>query len=126
MSRNRIVIILNMSSYLGLDLIEFDTKVALREWLDSNHNNSLGIWIRMFKVGSNRRSISFEDLLDQGLCFGWSESLRHKGDAISYYQKFTPRKTKGTTSKRNLVHARELVQNGEMTEAGLIALGFKQ
>lgn len=83
-----------MSSYLGLDLIEFDTKVALREWLDSNHNNSLGIWIRMFKVGSNRRSISFEDLLDQGLCFGWSESLRHKGDAISYYQNLHHEKLK--------------------------------
>ncbi len=114
-----------MNEYLGLPLVEFDTKNALRKWLGTNHSTSSGIWVRVFKVGSNHTSVSFEDLLDQGLCFGWSESLRHKGDDISYYQKFTQRRTKGTTSKRNLDHAQMLIETGEMTEPGLIALGLK-
>lgn len=114
-----------MNEYLGLSLFEFNTKIALREWLEANYSTSSGIWVRVFKVGSGHPSVSFVDLLDQGLCFGWSESLRHKGDDVSYYQKFTPRKTKGTTSKRNLDHARALIKTGEMTESGLFALGLK-
>lgn len=111
--------------YLGLPLFEFDKKSALRKWLKTNHSISSGIWVRVFKVGSGHTSVSFVDLLDQGLCFGWSESLRHKGDDISYYQKFTPRRTKGTTSKRNLDHAQILIETGEMTESGLAALDLK-
>jgi len=72
--------------------------------------------VRVFKLGGSTDSVSFGDLLDQGLCFGWRESLRHKGDDFSYYQKFTPRKTKETTSKRNLADAKLLIKNGEMTE----------
>lgn len=116
----------NMNEYLGLPIVEFETKAQLRDWLHVNHTTSSGIWVRVFKVGSNKVSASFEDLLDQGLCFGWSESLRHKGNDISYYQRFTPRKTKGTTSKRNLDHAQLLIESKEMTESGLVALGLKK
>ncbi len=116
---------MNMKKYLGLPLVEFETKALLREWLVTNHAVSPGIWIRIFKVASGRVSVSFEDLLDQGLCFGWSESLRHKGDSLSYYQKFIPRKTKGTTSKRNIDHAHALIKKGAMTKAGLDALNIK-
>jgi len=113
-----------MSTYLSLPLEEFSSKHELRKWLLKNHTISKGIWVRVFKTKSNLYSVAFEDLLDQGLCFGWSESLRHKCDDISYYQKFTPRKTKGITSRRNLDHAHILMTKGEMTQSGLIALGL--
>jgi uncharacterized protein YdeI (YjbR/CyaY-like superfamily) len=68
--------------------------------------------------------VSFEDVLDEGLCFGWSESKRLKGDTDSYLQKFTPRKTKGTTSERNRRHVEQLIKEGRMTKAGLAALAL--
>lgn len=113
-----------MKTYLDLPLLEFTDKKSLRAWLIANHTSSAGIWVRMYKVKSGVQSVSFEEVLDQGLCFGWSESLRHPYDEVSYLQKFTPRKTRGTTSKRNLEHAEKLRASGEMTAAGLRALGL--
>jgi uncharacterized protein YdeI (YjbR/CyaY-like superfamily) len=48
--------------------------------------------------------------------------MRRKGDEHSYLQRFTPRRKKGTTSKRNLEHIEHLIKEGKMTPAGLKAL----
>jgi len=74
--------------------------------------------VRLYKKSSPVLSVSFEDLLAEGLCFGWSESQRLKGDEHSYLQKFTPRKSKGTTSERNKRLVQKLESAGLMTEAG--------
>ncbi|HJP96579.1 MAG TPA: hypothetical protein VJ843_04375 [Candidatus Saccharimonadales bacterium] len=81
--------------------------------------------MRLYKVRSGIQSVTFEEVLDEGLCFGWSENKRLPYDEQSYLQRFTPRKTKGTASPRNKEHARKLVQQGLMTPAGLAALGYR-
>ena len=68
-------------------------------------------------------SVTFSDLLDEGLCFGWSESKRRKGEDGFYLQQFTPRKTVGTQSRRNRTRVKQLIKEGRMTKAGLKALG---
>jgi uncharacterized protein YdeI (YjbR/CyaY-like superfamily) len=88
----------------GLPVFSFPKREDLRAWLETEHNSSQGIWVQLFKKSSGIPSISFGELLDEGLCFGWSESLRHKHDNYSYLQKFTPRKRAGTTSERNKAH----------------------
>lgn len=105
-----------------LPILSFTDVSALRRWLEINHAISNGIYVRIYKMQSGTPSVSFEDVLDEGLCFGWSESTRLKGDDVSYLQKFTPRKTKGTTSERNQRRAAVLIAAGRMTPAGLEAL----
>ncbi len=107
-----------------LPVMEFKNGVDLREWLTKNHSTSPGIWIRVFNKQSGEESVTFEELLDEGLCFGWSESMRRGYDEISYLQRFTPRKTRGTTSKRNLDRVKILLAANRMTKAGLLALGI--
>jgi uncharacterized protein YdeI (YjbR/CyaY-like superfamily) len=106
-------------------ILEFATVAELRRWLEHNHASSHGIFVRIYKMGSGVPSVHFEDVLDEGLCFGWSESKRLKGDAISYLQQFAPRKTHETTSARNRRHVERLIQDGRMTPAGLKALGLQ-
>jgi uncharacterized protein YdeI (YjbR/CyaY-like superfamily) len=67
--------------------------------------------------------VTFEEILDGGLCFGWSENKRLPYDEASYLQRFNPRATKGTASTHNITHARQLIKDGLMTKAGLDALG---
>jgi uncharacterized protein YdeI (YjbR/CyaY-like superfamily) len=105
-----------------LPILEFPSSDDLRVWLEQNHEISDGIWIRIYKTTSGVASVTFEEVLDQGLCFGWSESMRRKGDEHSYLQRFTPRCKKGTTSKRNQEHIERLIKEGKMTSAGLKAL----
>ncbi len=69
-------------------------------------------------------SVRFEDVLDEGPCYGWSESKRIKGDRDSYVQQYGPRKTRGTNSERNRRHVERLVREGRMTPAGLAALRY--
>lgn len=109
-----------------LPVLEFQSADDLRSWLENNHQTSSGIWIRIYKKHSGVKSVAFEEVLDEGLCFGWSESMRRKGDDKSYLQRFTPRRKIGTVSKRNLEHAERLIKEGKMTPAGLKALGIEQ
>ena len=101
-----------------LEIVSFETREALREWLIQVNDSSPGVWVRLAKVGSGIPSVTFRDLLEEGLCFGWSESTRHRGDDASYLQKFAPRRTRGTDSERNRRLVAELREAGLMTPAG--------
>jgi uncharacterized protein YdeI (YjbR/CyaY-like superfamily) len=107
-----------------LPIVAFETRATLRAWLEENHASSDGILVRIFKKGTGLPTVTFEDVLDEGLCFGWSESTRLPLDEVSYLQRFSPRRGVGTTSARNLDHARALIAEGLMTEAGLRSLGL--
>jgi uncharacterized protein YdeI (YjbR/CyaY-like superfamily) len=108
----------------ALPALEFTNAHELRTWLEKYHNDSSGIWIRIFKKNYGMPSVTFEEVLDEGLCFGWSESMRRSYDKASYLQKFTPRKSSGTKSTRNLARAKALIEQGKMRPAGLKALGI--
>jgi len=109
-----------------LPVLSFESAGSLNEWLAKNHKESAGIWVRIYRKNSGIPSVTFEEVLDEGLCFGWSESTRQRGDADSYLQTFTPRRTKGTVSERNMKHARRLIGEGRLTPAGLRALGLQE
>lgn len=110
----------------ALPVMRFENRATLRRWLEAHHTDSKGILVRIYKKHSGMVSVSFAEVLDEGLCFGWSESVRRKGDEGSYLQRFTPRRAKGTTSARNRHHAARLIEEGRMTPAGLAALGWDQ
>ena len=107
---------------LDLPVMSFEDGSTLRAWLAENHDQSSGLWVRIFNSHAGVSSVSFEDLLEQGLCFGWSESKRVRGDETFYLQRFTPRRHPGTTSDRNRKLARRLLAEGKMTQSGLKAL----
>ena len=105
-------------------VITFTDESALRGWLEVNHDTSPGLWVRIFKRDSDVPSVTFQEVLEQGLCFGWSESKRMRGDGVSYLQRFTPRRSKGTASDRNKALVLRLLAEGQMTVSGLEALGM--
>lgn len=107
-----------------LPIKKFASSSRLRAWLKKHHVSSRGIYLRIFKKPSGIPSVTFAEVLDEGLNFGWSESKRLKYDADSYLQKFTPRKVLGTHSSRNLARAAVLIEDGRMTSAGRRALGL--
>lgn len=108
----------------SLPILTFDSGAVLRQWLEQNHACSAGIWVRIYKGSAGVPSVTFEEVLEQGICFGWSESMRRRFDDTSYLQRFTPRRTRGTTSTRNRGLADRLIREGQMTAAGIEALGI--
>lgn len=108
---------------MELDIIAFSSQEHLWSWLDRNHATHQGAWVRLQNADSRTTSISFQDLLEAGIAYGWSESTRRGYDSTSYLQKFTPRRSPGTASDRNRAIADRLEAEGRMTPAGRRALG---
>lgn len=101
----------------------FATTDELWAWLAAHHETHPGLWVVLAKARSGVASVTFHDLLEAGIAFGWSESTRRSHDERTYLQKFTPRRTRGTASERNRAIAARLEAEGRMTDAGRRALG---
>src|SRR5438270_2356359 len=100
-------------------IISFESADKWNEWLEKNHAESMGIWMRFFKKNSNVQSTTYAEALDVALCYGWIDSQVKKYDEQSYLQKFTPRRSKSIWSKTNTEHIERLTKLGKMKPAGL-------
>jgi uncharacterized protein YdeI (YjbR/CyaY-like superfamily) len=109
----------DMRSKLGLPILLFRSAREWEKWLARNHARSTGVWLRMFKKDSGRRSVRYAEALDAALCVGWIDSQVRSHDELSYLHKFGPRKARSGWSKRNVAHAERLRRAGRMKPAGL-------
>ena len=100
----------------------FKTSVDFRHWLEKNHTESAGIWLRIFKKDSQEKSLSYAEALDQALSYGWIDGQKKSSDKLSWLQKFTPRRPNSGWSKINTQHAERLIKTGAMTSAGMAAV----
>lgn len=98
----------------------FSSPKEWNDWLsgnfDSNHD---GIWLRIYKKNSGVKTITYEEALDEALCFGWIDSLKKTFDESSWIQKFTPRRAKSIWSKRNREKVEILIKEKRMQPNGL-------
>lgn len=90
-----------------------------RKWLEKNHATSDRVWLVYYKKGSGKPSVSYDEAVEEALCFGWIDSRVNVLDDERYMQIFTPRKPKSSWSKLNKQRVEQLIQNGLMTAAGL-------
>lgn len=100
----------------------FATQADWRDWLEQNHKQSTGVWLKFAKKGSGKTSVNYTEALEEALCFGWIDSQVQKYDAQYYLQKFTPRGPKSVWSKINVAKAEALTAAGKMQPAGLAAI----
>ena len=102
-----------------MEILQFETSADFRRWLEKNHAASDGFWLRIFKKGSNAKSLTYAEALDQALCHGWIDGLKKSFDEQSWLQKFTPRRPKSGWSKMNTRHVERLIESEKMAPAGL-------
>jgi len=101
------------------EIISFDSPDAWRKWLDKNHTSSVGIWLRFFKMGSGVASVTYDEALDEAICYGWIDGQLKPYDKKSWIRKFTPRRPNSMWSKRNIDKVARLRKEGRMKRAGL-------
>ena len=95
------------------------TRKQWRQWLKKNHLTSPGIWIIYFKKQSGKPRVSYDEAVEEALCFGWIDSLPRKLDDERAMLKFTPRKPKSVWSDLNKARVEKLITQKQMTSAGL-------
>jgi len=97
---------------------------AWRSWLIENHASETEVWLAYYKKHIGKTSVSYMDSVKEALCFGWIDGLKKRIDEERYAHRFTPRKTASKWSPQNIRLAKELIESGQMTKAGLAV--FKQ
>lgn len=99
----------------------FKDQAALRRWLERNHDRAPELWVGLWKKGSRKPSVTWPEVVDQSLCFGWIDGIRKSLGPDSYANRITPRRRGSTWSVRNVTRVRELIAQGLMHPAGLAA-----
>jgi uncharacterized protein YdeI (YjbR/CyaY-like superfamily) len=104
---------------LSSDAFQPKSRKAWREWLKKHHASSPGIWLVYAKKHTDIPSLSYNDAVEEALCYGWIDSLIHPIDDDLYKQMFTPRKPKSVWSASNKARVERLIATGSMTAAGM-------
>ena len=71
------------------------------------------------KKATGRPFVSFTDVVDEALCFGWVDSKINKLDEERAMRLFTPRNPKSPWSRINKAKVARLVDQGRMGAAGM-------
>jgi len=95
------------------------SRKAWRDWLVKNHAASTGVWLVYAKKHSRLPSLTYNDAVEEALCFGWIDSKINPIDDDFYMQVFTPRKPKSAWSALNKTRVERLLATGLMTPAGV-------
>jgi uncharacterized protein YdeI (YjbR/CyaY-like superfamily) len=96
-----------------------DSKTSFRNWLIENHDKEQNVWLIIYKKDSGTPSITYDQAVDEALCFGWVDSSIKKRDDDSFFQYFARRNPKSNWSRVNKLKIERLMQEGLMAEAGL-------
>jgi uncharacterized protein YdeI (YjbR/CyaY-like superfamily) len=94
-------------------------RLEWRSWLEQNHETAKEIRLVYYKLSTKKPSITYEESVEEALCFGWIDGVRNGIDGESYMMRFSPRKPKSMWSVTNKDRVEKLIAEGKMTEAGL-------
>lgn len=101
--------------------IYFKTQAEFHAWLEKNHADAVELLVGFYKTNSGKPGITYQQALDEALCFGWIDGIRRSVDKTRWTIRFTPRKKKSIWSQINIKRATELEQAGQMHAAGIAA-----
>lgn len=102
--------------------VEIESVTQLREWLLVNHGREESVWLVTYKKHIPDKHVPWEDIVDEGLCFGWIDSLPRKLDADRSMRLFSPRRTGSPWSRRNKTRVAILLAAGRMAPSGLAVI----
>jgi uncharacterized protein YdeI (YjbR/CyaY-like superfamily) len=97
----------------------FASQETWERWLDRNHGNEEGVWLKVAKKASGRRTVTVPEALEIALCYGWIDGQRKSFDKDYFLQRFTPRRPRSKWSKINRDKATSLIEQGRMRPPGL-------
>lgn len=93
-----------------------------RVWLSKNHDREKEIWLVYYKKSSGKPRISYNDAVEEALCYGWIDSIAKGVDEEKFVQRFSPRRKRSNLSEMNRERIKALIKNKQMTEFGMRAL----
>jgi len=103
----------------------FATPADFRAWLERHHETEAELVVGFHKKASGRPSVTWPQSVDEALCFGWIDGVRHSLGDESYTIRFTPRRPTSIWSAINVARVAELTKLGRMRAAGVKAFAAR-
>ncbi len=89
-----------------------------RHWLQLHHQTKVGVWLVYYKKHTGKPRVSYDDAVEEALCFGWIDSKPNKIDEDRFMQLFTPRKKGSPWSALNKRRVEKLANQELIIKAG--------
>lgn len=93
-----------------------------RSWLAKHHQSETEIWLVYYRKETGKPRISYNDAVEEALCYGWIDSTVKAIDIERFAQRFSVRKKTSGLSQMNKERIYTLITQGKMTKAGLAAI----
>jgi uncharacterized protein YdeI (YjbR/CyaY-like superfamily) len=103
------------------DVTHFDSPAGFRSWLKIRHADRDELWVGYWRKSIRHPSMTWEESVDEALCFGWIDGIRKRVDEEAYTIRFTPRRSRSNWSQRNIGRFKVLEAAGRVESAGAAA-----
>jgi uncharacterized protein YdeI (YjbR/CyaY-like superfamily) len=100
-------------------VITFRDAAEFEAWLDDHVDVWAGVWLKIAKKESGVLSLTADEAVDIGLCYGWISGQRKAYDKLYYLQKYVPRRPRSGWSQVNVAKVEVLMASGRMRPSGL-------
>lgn len=97
----------------------FEDAAAFERWLDDHVDHQPGVWLKIAKKSSGIASLTDDEAVDVGLCYGWISGQRRSLDQRHYLQKYVPRRPRSRWSMVNVRKVEQLTGAGRMRPSGV-------
>lgn len=94
-------------------------RAAWRRWLEKNQAGASEVWLVFYKKHTGKPGPSYNDAVEEALCFGWIDGIKRRIDGERYAYRFTPRNPRSKWSPSNLKRAEKLIAEGRMRPQGM-------
>jgi uncharacterized protein YdeI (YjbR/CyaY-like superfamily) len=100
-------------------VMAFRDATEFEAWLADHVDHTVGVWLKIAKKGSGFASLTADEAVDLGLCYGWISGQRKVYDEVFYLQKYVPRRRHSRWSQVNVRKVEALTAAGRMRPSGL-------
>jgi uncharacterized protein YdeI (YjbR/CyaY-like superfamily) len=105
-----------------LPVLGFPDQAALEAWLETEAATAPGVYVKLAKKGAGVPSVTYAELVESCLCFGWIDGRSNRLDDSFYLQRITPRRARSVWSQKNVDAVEALILAGRMRPTGLAAV----
>lgn len=97
----------------------FKNRDNWRAWLAENNATAPELWLVLYKKNSGKPTVTYDEAVEEALCFGWIDGIIKAIDEEKYATRFSPRRSGSVWSESNKKRVAKMIAQGRMTKVGL-------
>lgn len=103
----------------GEPVLDRPSATEVETFFDAAEPGTRAVWLRLTRKGFSPASLTSDELVDVGLCFGWISAVRRRDDEETYLQRYTRRRPRSQWSRVNIAKVERLTEEGRMRPGGI-------